>query len=100
MAAPNALYAPGRPPRTFFLALLAEAYALLRAAARARASGSAAMLLRALSLELCIRPAALHFVEQYRAERFGVVNFVPHSLQSRVIFLPISLSALAAHRLQ
>ncbi len=91
-------YALRRPP-LFFAALLAAAYALVRAAARARFPGSA-MCLRALSRTTRRWPSALHAFEQYRTIRFRVENSLPHSLQAMATTLPRSLSALAVHRLQ
>ena len=89
-----------QPPAAapLFLALRAASHALLRAAARARASGSFMRFL-ALSMLMRFRPAVLHSLEQYLTMRFCVVNALPHSLQFRALSLPISLSALAAHRL-
>ena len=92
-------YAPRRPPRPFFPPLRAASDALLRAAVRARISGSA-LILRALSRATRLRPSALHAFEQYRTVRFDMANFLPHSLQPMVTTLPYSLSALAVHRLQ
>ncbi len=95
----GARYALRRPPRPFSLPLRAAAHALLRAAARASASGSA-LRRRPLSLELRLRPAALHGIEQYLIARFDVENFLPHSLHFTAITLPSSLLILALHRLQ
>ncbi len=92
-------YALRRPPRPFFLPLLAATHALVRAAARARASGSA-MRLRSPSRLVRARPAALHALEQYRATRVGVENFLPHSMHFTALSLSISMSILALHRLQ
>ena len=95
----GARYAFGRRPLPSSLALRATLRALWRAASRARISGSSKRL-RLLLLLMRLRPAALHSFEQYRTVRFSVENSLPHSLQFRVLFLPISLSTLALHRLQ
>ena len=79
--------------------LRAAPHALMYAAARARALGSA-MRLRSLSRLLRLLLAAPHSLEQYLTRRLGVENSLPHSLQSTLSILAISLSALAAHRLQ
>ena len=94
----RALRAPP-PAEPYSLALRAAVRALWRAASMARNSGSA-MRLRRISSVMRLRPAALHSLEQYRTMRFSVENFLPHSLQFRVLFLAISLSTLALHRLQ
>ena len=93
-----ARYALRRPP-PFSPPLRAAAHALWRAAAMTCFSGSA-IRLRVLSRLLRFQPAALHAFEQYRTERFGVENSLPHSLHLTAITLPISLSILALHRLQ
>ena len=97
-AAPAARYAC-RPARAAFSPLCAAAHALTCAIATARFSGSA-MRLRPLSRPLRRRPSALHACEQYRTERLGVENILPHALQPTRSTLAASLSALAVHRLQ
>ena len=45
-------------------------------------------------------PSVRHASEQYRKARLAAVNFLPHSLHSRLRSPPTALSALAVHRLQ